>query len=241
LPDIGGYESLSPGAYHRLFNAINGGSDNYMIVSLDKAPGLNRGLADLLGVRCFYSSPGSPLPPFTRPLAESDLALGVNPTALPRVFFVDRAEVLGSEDEVLARMVRADFDPRSAVLLSASAPVPEASGRSDGGPSARIAVSRPRPEHFVIDASVPRAGYLVVTETRYPGWRALLDGHDALLETAYATFDAVAVPAGRHRLELVYAPLAERVGRDISAATWTILLVLALGTGPARKAEPRPG
>jgi len=51
------------------------------------------------------------------------------------------------------------------------------------------------------------AGYLVLTDTYYPGWRATVDGKAAPLYPANYAFRAVYLPtAGRHQIRFVYKP-----------------------------------
>ena len=57
-----------------------------------------------------------------------------------------------------------------------------------------------------IRASLPQAGWLILSDTFYPGWQALVDGTPAEIVLANGAFRAVQVPAGVHTIEFRYEP-----------------------------------
>jgi Bacterial membrane protein YfhO len=59
---------------------------------------------------------------------------------------------------------------------------------------------------------------LIVRETFDPGWRAEVDGDPAPVEAHLGTFQAVAVPSGKHQVVLVYEPIEVRFALMISLA-----------------------
>jgi len=73
----------------------------------------------------------------------------------------------------------------------------------------------------------PRDGLAVVLDPFYPGWRATLDGRAVPVLRADYAFQAVAVPAGRHRLRLDYRNPLVAAGVGVSLATLA-LWVLAV-------------
>jgi hypothetical protein len=65
--------------------------------------------------------------------------------------------------------------------------------------------------HVALTAAGP-VGFLVLADTRYPGWRAYLDGRETPILPARGVFRAVAFPAGRHRVDFYYRPQAFKIG-----------------------------
>jgi uncharacterized membrane protein YfhO len=61
-----------------------------------------------------------------------------------------------------------------------------------------------------------RAGWIVISETHWPGWRAYVDGRPVRPHYANHAFLGVHVPAGAHRVRLVYLPESFTRGRLIS-------------------------
>lgn len=58
-----------------------------------------------------------------------------------------------------------------------------------------------------LSVRAPAGGWLVVAQTYFPGWRATVDGHPAVIERAQLAFQAVAVQPGTHVVELEFAPV----------------------------------
>ncbi|HET7343700.1 MAG TPA: YfhO family protein, partial [Methylomirabilota bacterium] len=77
---------------------------------------------------------------------------------------------------------------------------------------------------------------LVLTDTWFPGWRARVDGRPATLWRADHAFRAVAVPAGRHEVELRYQPRSVLIGALVSALAAALTLAL-LVAGRRREAS----
>ena len=68
--------------------------------------------------------------------------------------------------------------------------------------------------------------FVVISQTAWDGWRAFVDGKRVALRRANHAFLAVWVPAGEHRVRLVYLPRSFVIGRGI---TFAALIFLALG------------
>ena len=79
-----------------------------------------------------------------------------------------------------------------------------------------------------MDTEASEAGYLVLTRSHDRGWEARLDGAEVPLSAADLALSAVLVPAGTHRLELAYRPVAFRVGAALSVASLVVLVGLVL-------------
>ena len=74
-----------------------------------------------------------------------------------------------------------------------------------------------------------RPGWLMVSQTWYPGWVARVDGKRAALLHANFLFVGVEVPAGRHTVELVYRPNSFVFGLLLSILVGIILLAWKFG------------
>ncbi len=151
---------------------------------------------------------------------------GVNlyryPDVQPRAFIVSQARALASPRAALNAIKRGDFDPRRTVLLDA--PAPELNEVVT--PSARAVIQVDESERVVLHSQSDAPGYLVLSDTFYPGWRATVDGFPAPIYRANALVRAVPIGAGSHRVELVYDPLSVKIGAAISGGTSLLLLAL---------------
>jgi len=124
---------------------------------------------------------------------------------------------LGALQDAWARLLR----PAARALPPDLAPG-QARVLSDTGNSVQVA----------LDAAAP--SYLVLDDTYYPGWAVWLDGKPAPVHRADYALRAVQVPAGKHLLTFVYAPLSYLVGLIASIGT-AVFVVAALAWSFTRK------
>jgi hypothetical protein len=161
-----------------------------------------------------------------------------NEGALPRAYWVAQAEVRGA-DEILAHVARGDFDFRRAVLLERDA------GAAAADPAQAPLELRPArivshaPERVEIEVDAPGAGFLVLTDTWYPGWEASVDGRVSEILRANGLFRAVPVPAGASRVVFTYRPRSFRRGLALSAASLALAGALPLGAHAWRRRRDR--
>lgn len=93
---------------------------------------------------------------------------------------------------------------------------------------AELRVLEEYPSQTSVKVLAETAGYLVVADTWYPGWRAYVDGVQSKLWRANYMFRAVAVPAGEHEVKIDYQPSSFLVGGITSGAALVLLLLLAV-------------
>ena len=90
------------------------------------------------------------------------------------------------------------------------------------------------PHEIVATVSMKCAGFVIFADPDFPGWEAYLDGDRVPIYPAYAALRAIAVPAGRHRVEFVYRPRSVYLGAGLTALgflTAVLLLIVALRRG----------
>jgi hypothetical protein len=162
-------------------------------------------------------------------LLREDLKVMEVPDPLPRAYAVDGVRVA---DRLEALKVVADpaFDPRRELILAAG--VPRAADPSFTG---QVRVEALRPDRTVLSADLSGPGHVVVVDTFDPGWRATIDGVPAPVVRANVAFQAVAVPAGSHRVELVYRPRSVVVGLAVTLAALAAALVVGARRPPPQK------
>jgi uncharacterized membrane protein YfhO len=90
----------------------------------------------------------------------------------------------------------------------------------------------------VIETDARRPGYLVLTDTFYPGWRADVDGTAQTIYRANYLFRAVYVPAGRHVVTFEYVPRTFQLGAVLTGLSG---LALSLLCWRARRRLPEKG
>ncbi len=153
-------------------------------------------------------------------------AMWENRDVLPRVFIVHRAEIV-NDDQALERLKTPCFPYDQLVLLS-DAPTSgliqtEASSGND-----QATVVEYKPERVVINVKTERAGYLVLTDSWYPGWVAWIDGQETPIYRADYIFRAVLLPAGQHTVVFEYHPTSLLWGAVISGMSVVLCVALVI-------------
>ena len=116
------------------------------------------------------------------------------------VFVVGAVRAVAGPEDALAAVLDQNFAPEREVVLE---------GISRSGSASPGVVLRGEGEgqsRFDLQVSSPAGGYVVVSETWYPGWRAWVDGRATEVRRADFAFLAVPVSPGSHRVELRYVP-----------------------------------
>ena len=149
-----------------------------------------------------------------------------NARAQPRAWLVPAAETVDGEEAL--RRIRGEssvaFDPRRTVLLEVKpAELPNLPGQGATDKSGQARIVSYEPTRLLIETDAPTATVLVLSEIFYPGWEARVDGQDAPILLADYLLRGVALPAGKHTVEMRYAAPAARTGAIISVCTLLLL------------------
>jgi len=156
-----------------------------------------------------------------RVVHSGDVKIYENLDSLPRAFVVHGARVL-DDDAAIAAMKDPAFRPENEVILASGGHGLVSHG---GAEDDEVAILSYEPERVVVSANLAEEGYLVLTDAYYPGWRALTDGLETPIYRANLLFRAVYLPAGQHRVELIYDPLSFKLGAAISLVALLALVV----------------
>ncbi|MFN8524357.1 MAG: YfhO family protein [Chloroflexota bacterium] len=188
---------------------------------------------------------------------DAQVAIYENREVLPRAFVTSDAVIVEPDDWSLVRMLDRGFDLRRQLLLEPPAEewIWEAFGSDPEEWDALVharrdqfaepanhrqpAAGHAHIEHYsneVVElrtvASEP--GFVILTDTYYPGWRAYVDGVETPVWRANYLFRGVAIPKGEHTVELRFEPASIRVGLVLSAIGWVGIGAIAWPRGLAR-------
>jgi hypothetical protein len=210
LPGVGNYDPLTVGLYRDLYDILEKQPDTL---------GEARPVVNLFAARYVITDEDLELPL----LYTAGPRIYANDEALPEAYVVHQARVIEDENARLDALRDPGLDPRSEVVLSRSPPVdfrPGANKATGEQPS----LSRRGPDRILIEAELAAPGYLVLTDTYYPGWRATVDGEPIEILAANHAFRAVQLDRGEHTIVFEYAPLSFRLGAWITGAAIVLLL-----------------
>ena len=161
---------------------------------------------------------------------------------LPRAYFATGVIQTRSAEESLNRLLEATSPLHNTVILD-SAPGLETRPASTDLNSVRI--TRYENNRVACEIRAMSAGYLVLLDSWYPGWKAYLDGQRVDVLRANYAFRAVAVNPGAHHVEFVFKPVSFYIGATISCTALLIGAVAAIFAAAIRRraaaAETRNG
>jgi len=237
LQSIDGYDSIFPQQYVAYMELIEP-QDQILynrIAPLREWSSLDSPLLDLLNVKYVVTEVEIPNPAKYR-LVYEDEAVRVyeNLTVLPRAFSLPATAAVVVDD--VAEGLRT-YDPHRHVILEAGGGGQGArnGGQGAGGEPEPQRVTRYTRNEVFVDVSLDEPGWLILTDSYFPGWRAFVRPQGASEEAEReveivrvdGNFRGVFLEAGEWTVRFKYSPNAVKVGAFISfiAGMATLFLV----------------
>ena len=172
-----------------------------------------RPFLDFLNVRYYLDlrSDQAAMGALLKPVRMGDLDVYESPTAWPRAFFTDRAELYFDAAEFMALIQNGDGRPFAAAQASDSTARRALGGILGNPPEGRVVI--PASDYRLTENSTsfsieaPSAGIVVLSEAYWSGYpRCEVDGRKARVFRINHAFEGVAVSAGHHRITVAYRP-----------------------------------
>jgi hypothetical protein len=156
-----------------------------------------------------------------------------NTSVLPPAFLVPQhgIEVLKDVESQLAALHDPAFDPQKTVIVSSrpsslSSLVPPSNPEQGGHNFVQITGTGINDLSF--HASTNGPAVLVVSQTFYPGWKAMIDGVTTEVFPVNLTLTGVPLRAGAHDVHLVFDPMSFKAGAALTLLSITILVLSLL-------------
>ena len=191
-------------------------------------------LLRLMGVRYLVLPLGAPVPPRgsgikrLQVLPKLGVQVLINESALPRAFVVHHARTL-SDGEILRRLTTSGFDPGSVVFLTGEVPDPHQRRKTSVKPAGEgCSLKENSPERVVLSCRLQEPGWVVLSDTFFPGWHAQVNGKKTKIHRAYLQMRAVQAPKGTNRVVFEYRPKSWTLGK-VSALISFLVIVSLLG------------
>ncbi|HEX2831526.1 MAG TPA: YfhO family protein [Thermoanaerobaculia bacterium] len=221
LEDPRGYDALTLDEYQRTYQLWC----RRWGIWYNRVDDLTKPFLSFLNVRFAVQETSSPIPPGWREVkSDRGARLIENERVLPRIFIPNRVEVTGSHPIELVDRMESIRDFRDFAFITDSANP----GVAVNGPGAITLRSRRLGGEYVFDAEMQRAGWVVISDCAWKGWKATIDGARMPPRRANAAFLGLFVPAGRHTVRVVYRPASFVRGRAITGTTLGALLAFAI-------------
>ncbi len=207
LEDIRGYEAMT---YLPLFQTYPLWSV-HQPVWFNRVDDLSRPFLSFLNVRYAVAVTGEKVPAWWHVVASFPAySIFENERVIERAF-APRLVRVNSLDPLIEMSTESDFRGRAWVSD------PSASGTGEivnGEAYADVTYRRTNSMRLEVHAKAP--AWIVISETAWKGWKARVDTRRVPVVRANIAFLAVQVPAGRHRLDLVYRPQSWVIGGIVS-------------------------
>jgi O-antigen/teichoic acid export membrane protein len=233
LHDIRGYDSIIPKQYADFMGLIEeqGELIYNRIAPLYQYDSLDSPLLDLLNVKYVISTQYIPNPGYTL-VYEDEVRIYRNDDYLPRAFVVDQAEVIEDDESLLLALK--ELDPQERVLLS-ERPPQEYLGSppiSQDENATQVRFREYDINDVIVEADLRDPGWLVLTDSYFPGWKAFLQLDSGLEEElqiyrADYNFRAVRLPAGHDVVRFRYSPMSLKIGVYASFMAAVVMLAAA--------------
>ena len=167
-----------------------------------------------------------------------------NTRAMPRAWLVPSVKQVSAEAALNAVRTQSlpdgtKFDPQNTALVEVPAALIE---QGDAG-AASAKLTTLSDTRLDVHTSSTTPGFLLTSDTYYPGWRASIDGRETEIYRADYAIRGVIVPAGEHTVRFDYRPRSFYLGAGISLISMLLLGAIAVGArsfglGAGRKTEP---
>lgn len=169
--------------------------------------GTGEAAESLLGVRYIVSDQQLPL---QVAFVQGKSKVYENPRALPRAWLVSRITAGYPSDAIAQKLRQPDFEPRKEALLAESAgqlgPELTRLAATGSAPSSAAEFRWLSPNHFRVTTENQQPAFLVVSETSYPGWTAMVKGKRHPIFQTDGALMGVFVPPGNNAIDFVFRP-----------------------------------
>jgi uncharacterized membrane protein YfhO len=206
IQSVAGYDPLYLERYGELIAAMERGEPN-----IEPPFGFNRiitpqnytsRLADLLNVKYVLSLSDIDSPKLALVFREGETRVYQNKEVMPRVFWVGDYRLARNKKEAIVYLFEPELKLGQTVILEDFEEEKELKNKVDG--VGRAVIDRYEANRVEVSVEANKDGWLVLTDSYYPVWRAKVDGRKTSIYRANFNFRAIMVPAGRHQVVFEY-------------------------------------
>jgi hypothetical protein len=162
-------------------------------------------------------------------MGEDEASVQPNLLALGNAWFVRNIKIADNADKELDMI--GTINPRYDVVIEKSNMALLNNFTPQYDSTATIKLTSYHPDKLMYESSAKSDQLAVFSEVYYPmekGWSFTIDGQPATFVKANYIVRAAKIPAGNHKIEMIYAPKSYFAGENISYASSGALIVLFL-------------
>jgi hypothetical protein len=155
-------------------------------------------IADLLGVRYILSLSELNSPNLRKVFEEGQTMVYENLNVIPRAFFVTKLKNAKNKEETIDLLFADSFDPNKMAVTENADDRLMTLGEVTTGQANIVSYAENK---VVIETENKNLGFLVLTDTFYPTWKATIDGRETQIYRTDYDFRGIIVPGGSHKVE----------------------------------------
>ena len=158
-------------------------------------------------------------------LPQNIININKNINFFPRFFIVKRTSVINNKDDIFNTLVDNTFDLFKEIILE------------DNEDHLKHLVSKSKEINYEIkninytankitlSAELDQNGFLVLSDTYYPGWKAYVDGKETTIYKTDYIIRSIFLEKGFHNVEFIYDPISFKIGYITTLSTLFILII----------------
>jgi len=146
-----------------------------------------------------------------------------NTSCLPRAFFVSKYKVIKDRIERLEYMLDKLDIENEIVLEEEPKKIQKSEVKSQ---ESRVKITDYQPNKVVIEVDAKSSGFLFLSDTYYPGWKAYIRNQEVKIYKANHCFRAIFMQEGKHIVEFRYIPKIFYIGTV--ASIFSLLMTICI-------------
>lgn len=161
----------------------------------------------------------------------TDLFLFKNNLALPQAYWVKDLYVVDDKTQALKILSDPDFNCQTSAVIESKIPDMKKLSVSENKISNQknitpALVSRINPNTVLVDIETGEKGFLILTDSFYPGWKAYVDEKKVEIFPANLLFRGIELKPGKHNVRFSFEPESFYLGIFIASLSAISILVL---------------
>lgn len=228
ISSMGGYDGIYPLATAKLLAVADSNNTNATpMTRWGVLQNFNSKILDETNTRFLLTlkkkSPDKNSDKYKKVFEDKEVSVFENIQNLPRVYLTK--QVIKKEDEQTLELLLDDKFPIREKSITNDFEFNNASSETLSSDLKYIPVTN---SHVVIKSTSNIDAYLVVLDSFYPGWKALVDGKESPVHRTNYNFRGIVLPKGDHTVDFIYAPKSLEYGLAISGLSAVIVILLLI-------------
>lgn len=154
---------------------------------------------------------------------------------LPRALAINKVRVVKEQKEILDTIFSEDFNPSQEIIIEKE--VGSLEHNEDW--QAQVEISKYSNREVIINTDYNQEGYLLLTDSYYPGWKATVNNQPTEILLADYIFQAVRIPAGQSEITFSYQPKSYYWGKIISLIALCLVILFLIFANKFEKINGR--